>query len=64
MEILSILGSYWSWQQPKPRGYEHVEELGENCHGPNCAYEELYRRNLDLTIFTQLLLGLIASQVR
>ena len=46
-----------------PRVYEPVEEFGENCQGPNCAYEELYRRKLDLTIFTQLLLGLIASQV-
>ena len=51
------------WEGNKPRVYEPVEELSENCQGPNCAYEELYRRNLDLTIFTQLLLGLIASQV-
>ena len=48
----------------KPRVYDPVEELGENCQGPNCAYEELYRHNLYLTIFTQFLLGLIASQVR
>ena len=40
-----------------------MEELSENCQGPNCAYEELYRRKLDLTIHTQLLLRLIASQV-
>ena len=36
----------------------------KNCPGPNCAYEDLYRSKLDLTIFTQLLLGFIASQVR
>ena len=46
----------------KPRVYEPVEELGENCQGPNCT-NELYRRKLDLTIYTQLLLRLIASQV-
>ena len=47
----------------KLRFYEPEEELGENFHNHNCAYANSTGAIWTLTVFTQFLLGFIASRV-
>ena len=71
--FLQTRGSYWNGnayrsklsplKKAKLKFYEPEEEVRENCQGLNCAYVNSTGAIWTLTVFTQFLLGIIASRV-